>query len=78
MAVKIVTWVIRRCPGIAEHVLVGDVLRTLWKRDVTDVEILRPEFDAHGYDVVMNRGPIVRRSCVVWIGLNKDRAPTLE
>jgi len=63
---------------IVEHVLVGDVLRTLWKRDVTDVEILRPEFDAHGYEVVMNRGPIVRCSCVVWIGLNKDRAPTLE
>src|SRR5215469_13462127 len=45
---------------IVEHVFVGDVLRTLWKRGVTDVEILRPEFDAHGYDVVMSRGPIVR------------------
>jgi hypothetical protein len=31
---------------IVEHVFVGDVLRTLWKRGVTDVEILRPEFDA--------------------------------
>ena len=45
---------------IVEHVFVGDVLRTLWKLGVTDVEILRPEFDAHGYDVVMSRGPIVR------------------
>ena len=27
---------------------------------VTDVEILRSEFDAHGYDVVMSRGPVVR------------------
>lgn len=45
---------------IVEHVFVGDVLRTLWRRGVTDVEILRPEFDAHGYDVVMSRGPIVR------------------
>lgn len=45
---------------IVEHVFVGDVLRALWRRGVTDVEILRPEFDAHGYDVVMNRGPIVR------------------
>jgi len=41
---------------IVEHVFVGDVLRTLWKRGVTDVEILRPEFNAHGYDVVMSRG----------------------
>jgi hypothetical protein len=27
---------------------------------VADVEVLRPEFDAHGYDLVMARGPIVR------------------
>ena len=47
---------------IVEHVFVGDVLRTLWKRDVTDVEILRPEFDAHGYDVVMSRGDEVEES----------------
>ena len=45
---------------IVEHLFVGDVLRTLWKQGVTDVEILRPEFDAHGYDVVMSRGPVVR------------------
>src|SRR5438876_11376181 len=45
---------------IVEHVFVGDVLRTLWRRGVTDVEILRAEFDAHGYDVVMSRGPVVR------------------
>ncbi|HEY6321021.1 MAG TPA: hypothetical protein VJA16_05630, partial [Thermoanaerobaculia bacterium] len=37
-----------------------DVLRTLGRLGVTDLEILRPEFDAHGYDVVMSRGPIVR------------------
>ena len=24
---------------------VGDALRTLWRREITDVEILRPEFD---------------------------------
>lgn len=45
---------------IVEHVFVGEVLRALWRRGITDVEILRPEFDAHGYDVVMSRGPIVR------------------
>jgi hypothetical protein len=45
---------------IVEHVFIGDVLRTLWRRGVTDVEILRPEFDAHGYDVVMSRGAVVR------------------
>jgi hypothetical protein len=45
---------------IVEHVFVGDALRTLWRRGVVNVEILRPEFDAHGYDLVMARGPIVR------------------
>jgi hypothetical protein len=45
---------------IVEHVFVGDALRTIWRRGVVDVEVLRPEFDAHGYDLVMARGPIVR------------------
>lgn len=45
---------------IVEHVFVGDVLRTLWRRGIANVEILRSEFDAHGYDVVMNRGSVVR------------------
>ena len=45
---------------IVEHVFVGDALRALWRRGVTDVEVLRSEFDAHGYDLVMSRGPVVR------------------
>lgn len=45
---------------IVEHVFVGEALRTLWARGVTDVEVLRSEFDAHGYDLVMGRGDIVR------------------
>jgi len=76
---------------IVEHVFVGDVLRTLWRRGVTDVEILRPEFDAHGYDVVMRHVQLKTQAagkvsvgralaekpsgCVVWISINKD---TLE
>jgi hypothetical protein len=45
---------------IVEHVFVGDVLRLLWRRGVTDVEVLRSEFDSHGYDLVMARGHMVR------------------
>jgi hypothetical protein len=45
---------------IVEHVFIGDVLRALWLQDVWDVEVLRSEFDAHGYDIVMARGRIVR------------------
>ncbi len=45
---------------IVEHVFVGEALRRLWQRRVTDVEVLRAEFDAGGYDLVMSRGAIVR------------------
>jgi hypothetical protein len=45
---------------IVEHVFIGDALRSLWRLGVTDVEVLRSEFDAHGYDLVMARGSIVR------------------
>jgi hypothetical protein len=45
---------------IVEHAFVGDALRLLWRRGVADVEVLRPEFDAHGYDLVMARGAVVR------------------
>jgi len=41
-------------------VFVGDALRTLWRRGVYDVEVLRSESDAHGYDLVMVRSRIIR------------------
>ena len=45
---------------IVEHVFVGDALRWLWQRNVTDVEVLRSELDAGGYDLVMSYRKIVR------------------
>lgn len=45
---------------IIEHLFIGEALRVLWTCDVFDAEILRSEFDAGGYDLVMCRGPIVR------------------
>src|SRR5467141_3677437 len=45
---------------IVEHTFVADTLRRLWQLGIVNVEVLRPEFDAHGYDLVMARGPIVR------------------
>jgi hypothetical protein len=45
---------------IVEHVFVGELLRALWKEGILNVELLRPEFDAHGYDVVISRGAVVR------------------
>src|ERR1700722_20586259 len=45
---------------IVEHVFVGEALRTLWRYGVDDVELLRSEFDARGYDRVLARGRVVR------------------
>lgn len=45
---------------IVEHAFVGESLRVLWRRGTVDVEVLRSEFDAHGYVLVMARGRIVR------------------
>ena len=45
---------------IVEHVFIGDALRRLWQRGVTNVEVLRSEFDAGGYDLVMSYRDIVR------------------
>lgn len=45
---------------ILEHFFVGEVLKRLWQRRIFDVEILRSEFDAGGYDLVVSRGQIVR------------------
>jgi hypothetical protein len=45
---------------IVEHVFVGDLLRRLWQRGITEVEVLRSEFDAGGYDLVLSYRSIVR------------------
>ncbi|MHB1700349.1 MAG: hypothetical protein ACYCSN_09485 [Acidobacteriaceae bacterium] len=48
---------------IVEHLFVGEALRWLWvhrKADLADVEVLRSEFDAGGYDLVMTYKKIVR------------------
>lgn len=45
---------------IVEHAFIGDALRLLWRKDILTVEVLRSEFDAHGYDLVLTRGVIIR------------------
>lgn len=45
---------------IVEHVFVGEMLRRLWQRGITDVEVLRSEFDAGGYDLVLSHQDVVR------------------
>lgn len=45
---------------IVEHVFVGDMLRRLWQRGITDVEVLRSEFDAGGFDLLVGHGKVLR------------------
>ncbi len=45
---------------IVEHVFVGEALKRLWQLGIFDVEVLRSEFDAGGYDLVMSRGSTIR------------------
>jgi hypothetical protein len=45
---------------IVEHVFVGEALRRLWQGGEKDVEVLRSEFDAGGYDLVMSQRKVVR------------------
>jgi hypothetical protein len=45
---------------LIEHLFVGEVLRVLWQAGVHEVDILRAETDAGGYDIVIELDSIVR------------------
>ena len=45
---------------ILEHAFVADLLRHFWRSGIFDVEVLRSEFDAGGYELVVSRGSIIR------------------
>jgi hypothetical protein len=45
---------------IVEHVFLGELLRALWNRKQRDIEVLRPEFDTHGHDIVLRSGRVER------------------
>jgi hypothetical protein len=45
---------------VVEHIFVGELLRHLWANGLDGVEILAPEVDASGYDIVLTLGPVVR------------------
>jgi hypothetical protein len=45
---------------LIEHLFVGAMLRHLWLAGHRDAEVLRPEFDARGYDIVIEAGGVMR------------------
>lgn len=46
--------------GILEHVFVGELLRCLWIKGLSEVEVLKPEVDAAGYDLAIECGKHLR------------------
>ncbi|WP_050808197.1 hypothetical protein [Asticcacaulis biprosthecium] len=40
--------------NIVEHVFIGQLLQRLWQLGIVDAEILKSEFDAGGYDLVLS------------------------
>jgi hypothetical protein len=54
--------------NLIEHVFLGELLRGLWRKNVRDLEVLRPEVDSGGYDLALEfRG---FRSCC--LPISKD------
>ena len=45
---------------VVEHVFLGELLRYLWVRRIAGVQVLKPEVDAAGYDLVLSLGPVIR------------------
>lgn len=45
---------------LLEHLLAGEVMRHLWIAGSTNLEILKPQVDDSGYDLVLEAGGIVR------------------
>ncbi len=45
---------------LVEHVFLGELLRGLWRRNVRDLEVLRPEVDSGGYDLALEYRGLTR------------------
>ncbi len=44
---------------VVEHLFVGELLRLFWTQNA-DVQVLRSEVDAAGYDIVLTKGRVTR------------------
>jgi len=46
--------------NLIEHVFLGELLRGLWRKNVRDLEVLRPEVDSGGYDLALEFRGVTR------------------
>lgn len=45
---------------LIEHLLIGEIMRRLWLSGIAQVEVLQPQVDDSGYDLVLEANGIVR------------------
>ena len=45
---------------LIEHLFVGEIMRRLWLRRITQFEVLKPQVDDSGYDLVLEANGVVR------------------
>jgi hypothetical protein len=46
--------------NLIEHVFLGELLRGLWRKNIRDLEVLRPEVDSGGYDLALEFRGVTR------------------
>jgi hypothetical protein len=45
---------------LIEHLLIGEIMKRLWLRGIAQFEVLQPQVDDSGYDLVLEANGIVR------------------
>jgi hypothetical protein len=45
---------------LIEHLLVGEIMKCLWIRGIVQFEVLKPQVDDSGYDLVLEANGVVR------------------
>jgi hypothetical protein len=45
---------------LLEHAFVGEMMRRLWVEGITDLEVLKPQVDDSGYDIVLDANSVIR------------------
>ena len=46
--------------SLVEHLFIGSLLRHLWCKGIRDVEVLKPQVDDAGYDLVLESNGVIR------------------
>lgn len=58
---------------LIEHLFVGEIMRRLWIRGIAQFEVLKPQVDDSGYDLVLEANGVVRH---VQLKSSFDKAAT--